>query len=110
MKSHDRESNAHVPLQATHAADRLGAMRTLAKALIETAAFLEFSSDDSVNPDDAVRELEGIAHTLRSASPEEVAAIREALRDMTDASQTDAARSATRKFSEAFLESMGLPP
>jgi hypothetical protein len=85
-------------------------MRTLAKALIETAAFLEFSSDDSVNPDDAVRELEGIAHTLHSASPEEVVAIREALREMVDASQTDVAREAARKFSDAFLESMGVAP
>jgi hypothetical protein len=85
-------------------------MRTLAKALIETAAFLEFSSDDSVNPDDAVRELEGIAHTLHSASPEEVAAIRQALREMVDASQSDSARTVARRFSEAFLESMGVIP
>jgi hypothetical protein len=85
-------------------------MRTLAKALIETAAFLEFSNDDAVDPDDAVRELEGIAHTLRSASPEEIAAIREALREMVDASETESARIAARRFSDAFLESMGVTP
>lgn len=85
-------------------------MRTLAKALVETAAFLEFSSDDTINPDDAVRELEGIAHTLHSASPEEVAAIREALREMVEASQTDSARASARTFSDAFLESMGVTP
>ena len=84
-------------------------MRTLAKALIETAAFLEFSSD-SLNPDDAVRELEGIAHTLHAASPEEVAAIREALRELVDASQTDSARAAAQSFSDAVLESMGVTP
>ena len=83
-------------------------MRTLDKALIETAAFLEFSDDATINPDDAVRELEGIAHTLHSASPDEVAAIREALREMVDASQTDSAREAARRFSSAFLESMGV--
>ena len=78
--------------------------------MIETAAFLAFSSDDTLDPDDAVRELEGIAHTLQSASPEEVAAIREALREMVEASQTDSARAAARMFSDAFLESMGVTP
>lgn len=85
-------------------------MKTLAKALVETAAFLEFSDDKTVNPDDAVRELEGIAHTLHSASSEELAAIREALKEIVDASQTDAVRAAARRFSDAFLESMGVAP
>ena len=85
-------------------------MKTLAKALIETAAFLEFSGDDVIDPDDAVRELEGIAHTLHSASPDEVAAIREALKEMVEASQTDSARETARRFSDAFLESMGATP
>jgi len=85
-------------------------MKTLAKALVETAAFLEFSTDDTINPDDAVRELEGIAHTLHSASPEEVAAIREALKEMVEARQTEPSRAAARTFSAAFLESMGVEP
>ena len=85
-------------------------MTALAKALIETAAFLEFSTDDTINPDDAVRALEGIAHTLHSASPGEVAAIREALREMVEASQTDSTSAAARRFSDAFLESMGVTP
>ena len=85
-------------------------MKTLAKALIETAAFIDLSDDDVIAPDDAVRELEGIAYTLHSASPEEIAAIREALREMVDASQTDAAREVARKFSAAFLESIGVTP
>ncbi|MCE9589782.1 MAG: hypothetical protein K8S99_04590 [Planctomycetes bacterium] len=82
-------------------------MRTLAKALIETAVFLEFSGSDSVDPDDAVRALESIAHTLHAASPEEVTAIREALKEFVDASQTDSARAVAQNFSDAFLESMG---
>lgn len=85
-------------------------MRTLAKALIETAAFLEFSGEDTINPDDAVRELEGIAHTLHAASPEEITAIREALKEMVEASQTESSRAAARRFSDAFLESMGGTP
>jgi hypothetical protein len=85
-------------------------MRTLAKALVEAAAFLEFSPDDSLNPDDAVRALENITHTLHDASPEEIAAIREALRELVNASQTDSARSAAQSFSDAFLESIGVTP
>lgn len=85
-------------------------MRALAKALVETAAFLEFSGDDTINPDDAVKQLEWIAYTLHSASPEEVAVLREALKEMVEASQTDTARAAARTFSDAFLESMGVTP
>lgn len=83
-------------------------MRTLAKALVETAAFLEFAEDDTINPGDAVKVLESIAHTLHAATPEEVAAIRQALEQMVDASETDSARAAARCFSDAFLQSMGV--
>jgi hypothetical protein len=58
-------------------------MKTLAKALIQTAAFLELSDDDVVQPDDAVRTLQNIAHTLHSASPDELAAIRAVLQELT---------------------------
>jgi hypothetical protein len=83
-------------------------MRTLAKAIVETAAFLEFSSDDTIDPDDAVRQLESIAYTLHSASPEEVAAVREALKEMVDATQTESARASATTFADAFLESIGV--
>ena len=85
-------------------------MKTLAKALVQTAAFLEFSDDNTIDPHNAVKALEDIAYALHSASPDEVAAIREALKEMVNASQTDAARAATRRFSDAFLESMGVTP
>ena len=73
-------------------------MKTLAKALIQTAAFLELSGDDTVNPDDAVKALEDIAHTLQSASPEELAAVRDALRELTAEERAGFARADVLRF------------
>lgn len=49
-------------------------MMTLAKAVIEMARFLELSGEDVVSLDGSVTALETLATTLRSASPEEMAA------------------------------------
>ena len=83
-------------------------MITLAKALIQAAAFIELSSDDTVNPDDAVRALEDIAATLQSASPDEVAAIRAALQELIAEERASFARADALRFYEHFLESVGL--
>jgi len=83
-------------------------MKTLAKAMIGAAAFLELSSDDSVNPDDAVRALEDIAATLRSASPDEVAAIRAACDELIAEERASFARTDAIRFYEHFLESVDL--
>jgi len=83
-------------------------MITLAKALIEAAAFLELSSDDTVNPDDAVRALEDIAATLQSASRDEVAAIRAAVQELIAEERASFARADALRFYEHFLESVGL--
>jgi hypothetical protein len=83
-------------------------MKTLAKALIQTAAFLELSRDDAVSPDDAVRALEDIAHTLQSASPEELAAVRDALQELAAEERAGFARADVLRFYEHFFESIGL--
>ncbi len=83
-------------------------METLAKAVLRAAAFLEFSNQDTVNPDDAVRALEDIAATLQSASPDEIAAIRTALQELIAEERTSFARVETLRFYEHFLESVGL--
>jgi hypothetical protein len=83
-------------------------MKTIAKAMIGAAAFLELSSDDTVNPDDAVRALEDISGTLQSASPDEVAAIRAALQEMIAEERASFARADAIRFYEHFLESVGL--
>lgn len=83
-------------------------MKALAKAIIGAAAFLELSSDDTINPDDAVKALEDISSNLRSASPDEVAAIRMALQDLTAEERANFGRADTLKFYERFLEYVGL--
>ena len=83
-------------------------MKTLAKALIETAAFLALSGEDVISLDHSVGAIEQIADTLRSASPEEVAAIRAALMDLASEEQAGSARSDVLKFYEQFLQGFGL--
>ena len=46
-------------------------MRAVARALLETAAFLELSEDDVVDPDSAVKAMESIASALSKTTPEE---------------------------------------
>jgi hypothetical protein len=46
-------------------------MKALAEALVESAAFIELSGDDVIDPDSAVQALESIAHSLSAASEEE---------------------------------------
>ena len=83
-------------------------MKILAEALIQAAAFLELSGEDVVTLDGSVKALEDIAHTLQSASPEELTAIREALHEMTAAERASFARSDVIRFYEQFFESFGV--
>jgi hypothetical protein len=80
-------------------------MRTLANAILDLAAFLELSGDDVIDPDAAVNALESLASALKSASPEEVAAIRSAIREQI-ASSASPERAA---FLRSFAENAGLP-
>jgi hypothetical protein len=84
-------------------------MKTLARALIETSAFLELSGDNVVNPDANVAAMEGIATALRSASPEELQAIRQALRELTETERRGLARQEVLRFYEDFWDGFGLP-
>ena len=84
-------------------------MKALAKALIETTVFLELSSEDALCSDDAVRTLESVADILRSASPEELAAIRATLRELIAAERVGPARSDVLHAYEGFFANFGLP-
>ena len=83
-------------------------MKSLAKALIQTAAFLELSGEDVVSVDDSVRALEDIAHTLQSASPAELAAVRDALAELAVEERAGLARADVLRFYEHFFESIGV--
>ena len=76
--------------------------------MIGAAAFLELSSDDSVDPDDAVGALEDIAATLQLASADEVAAIRDVCDELIAEEISSLARCDVIRFYENFLESVGL--
>ena len=82
-------------------------MKMLARALLETAAFLELSDDSIVNEDDAVRAMDAMAGELESASPQERAALREAARQLAKESSGPA-----KTFYATFMSAMGLetPP
>ena len=80
-------------------------MRTLANAILDLAAFLELSGDDVIDPDAAVNAMESLAFSLKSATPEEVAAVRSAIRE-----QVASAPSPERaEFLRSFAENVGLP-
>ena len=78
-------------------------MRTLANAIIDLAAFLELSGDDIVDPDAAVNAMESLAFALKSATPEEVGAIRSAIRERLGSSSPERA-----EFLRSFAENVGL--
>jgi hypothetical protein len=83
-------------------------MKTLAKALIQAAAFLELSGEDVVTLDGSVKVLDDIATILQSASADELAAVRETLHEMTLAERSGLARSEVLRFYETFCEDFGI--
>jgi hypothetical protein len=82
-------------------------MKHLARAVIAAVLFLEFSDDDQVNPDNAVRALEDIAHALAEATPEEIAALRAAI-DEDLAQMPGGGSEQVKAFYRSFLLSCGI--
>jgi hypothetical protein len=87
-------------------------MKALARSVIKATLFLEASGDDVVDPDAAVRALEGIAHELASTSEAERLALREVLDELIRAEQAGPSDSAPRAeavaFYRSFMENFGL--
>jgi len=81
-------------------------MDQIATALINLAAFVELSEDDVIDPDDAVRALEGVAADLHGISAEEVSAIRAAIERLLP-SESDIQR---RNFLAEFTTALGIEP
>lgn len=78
--------------------------RALAEALIDVLWFIDISEDEQMDPDDAVKVLEGVAHlvsTLPNDQRQELIAL---VTEIT-AAETNAAR---RDFLKEFPESFGL--
>lgn len=83
-------------------------MKTIANALIQSAAFLELCGEDVVSLDDSVRAMEEIGHILKSASPEELAVLRQSLDEMAAEERAGRGRRDVLMFYEQFFDGFGL--
>ncbi|WP_405828430.1 hypothetical protein [Streptomyces sp. NBC_00105] len=76
----------------------------LAAALVDVLWFIEGSEDEQVDPDDAVKVLEGVAHLVSKLSSDQRSELIDLLGTMTEA-ESDPAR---REFLEGFPEGFRL--
>ncbi|MFE9636553.1 hypothetical protein [Streptomyces sp. NPDC006463] len=76
----------------------------LAAALVDVLWFIEGSEDEQMDPDDAVKVLEGVAHLVSKLSSEQRSELIGLLGTMAEA-ESDPAR---REFLKEFPESFGL--
>ena len=85
-------------------------MKSLAKAVVEAAAFLELSGDEVVNPDSAVQALESISDWLRGATVQEKQAVLHYCREQASQLKTDPGAQDDRRvnFYLGFGDAMGL--
>ena len=83
-------------------------MKTLARALINAAAFLELSGEKALDPGAAVQALEEIAYTLSHCTPDEKAAVAEVLEEMRAVELENGPRPEVLEFLDTFLTSFGL--
>jgi hypothetical protein len=84
-------------------------MKTLAEIVVGAAAFLEFASDEILDPDDAVQQLEDIGFQLLQASPAEKQAVLEVCRAIVEAMPANA-DAHERAFYKDFGENFGIIP
>ncbi|MFF8919045.1 hypothetical protein ACF08M_38560 [Streptomyces sp. NPDC015032] len=76
----------------------------LAEALVDVLWFIEGSEDEQMDPDDAVRILEGVAHLASKLSNDQRSELIDLLGTMAEA-ESDPAR---REFLEGFPAGFGL--
>ncbi len=78
--------------------------RALAETLVDLAWFVEGAEDEQMDPDDAVKALEGVAAGLNLLSDDQRSQLLKLLGTMAQA-ETDPAR---REFLEGFPSGFGL--
>jgi hypothetical protein len=83
-------------------------MKTLARALINAAAFLELSGEQALDPGASVQALEEIAYTLSHCTPEEKGTLAEVLAEMRAAELETGPRPEVLEFLDTFLVAFGL--
>jgi hypothetical protein len=84
----------------------LSHLRILANAILDLAAFLELSDDETVDSRAALKALEWLAYSLQSATPEEIKAFYAAVNEQLENEQNPARVA----FLKSFTENIGLPP
>jgi hypothetical protein len=83
-------------------------MKSLCRALIWNACFLELSGDDILNPDSAVKALEDMAFALQEGTDVEKAAFIEACRDEAAKLASSPEYSKTAEFIASLPVSVGI--
>jgi len=84
-------------------------MKSLCRAIIWSACFLELSSDDIVNPDSAVKALEDIGSALQDATEEEKEAFRRACSEEAfSLEKAGSGYAKTAEFIRGLPESVGI--
>ncbi|KOU21923.1 hypothetical protein ADK52_22765 [Streptomyces sp. WM6372] len=78
--------------------------RALAEALVGVLWFIEGSDDEEMDPDNAVKVLEGIAHLFTQLSSDQ----RQELLDLLGAMAAEEPDPDRREFLEGFPEGFGL--
>ncbi|WP_419992681.1 hypothetical protein [Streptomyces boninensis] len=78
--------------------------RALAQALVDVLWFVEGCEDDQMDPDDAVKVLEGVAHLVTQLSSDQRIEFSDLLGSMAE-EEADPSR---REFLEGFPEWFGL--
>ncbi|MER7727995.1 hypothetical protein [Streptomyces sp. NPDC096323] len=78
--------------------------QALAEALVDVLWFIDSSEDEQMDPDDAVKLLEGVAHVVSKLSIHQRTELSDLLATMAEA-ENDPAR---RKFLEEIPEDFGL--
>ncbi|QES10976.1 hypothetical protein DEJ44_35355 [Streptomyces venezuelae] len=76
----------------------------LAAALVDVLWFIEGSEDEQMDPDEAAKVLEGVAHLVSELSSDQVGELIDLLRTMAEA-ESDPAR---REFLEGFPDGFGI--
>ncbi len=76
----------------------------LAEALVDVLWFVESAEDEQMDPDDAVKVMEGVAHLVSKLSSDQRNELIELLETMAEAESYPA----RREFLEGFPEGFGL--
>ena len=79
-------------------------MKHLARAVVESFAFLELSDDDTVDPDDAVSAMEGLSAILSECSTAERKALATAAAAALKEEQSSEPREESLEFYSTFIQ------